>query len=77
MGEVIDLNITTLVDLPVDDVLDGAREAGLCNVFVVGEDMNGNLYIAATSSDNGFNGWMLDHAKAHVMRMSEPPVVNG
>lgn len=72
MGEVIQLNIDTLVDIPADDVLDGAKDACLDTVFVVGERPDGSLYIAGSSSDSALNGWLLDHAKLRLLRLSEP-----
>jgi hypothetical protein len=72
MGEVIELNIPTLVDIPVETILDGAREADLQTLFLVGELPDGQLYIAGSSSDAALNGWMLDQAKRMLLRMSDP-----
>jgi len=50
MGDVIDFNGLTAVDLPVNDVLDGAKDK-LKTAVLVGFEDDGSLYIASTMSD--------------------------
>ena len=72
MGQVIRLDIPSTADIPVETVLDDARELELQTVFVVGELPDGALYLAGSSADAPLNGWLLDQAKAMLLRMSDP-----
>ena len=72
MGEVVQLNIPTKVDLSSDKILDGAKEHNLSVVLVVGELPDGKLYVAGSSADVPLSGWLLDQAKAMMLRISQP-----
>ena len=45
---IIQFTGTTTVDLPVDQILDKAKEAGLQTVVVIGDNKDGELYIASS-----------------------------
>jgi hypothetical protein len=72
MGQVIRLDSAGNTDLPVDTILDEARALDLQTVFVVGELPDGALHVAGSSADAPLNGWLLDQAKAMLLRMSDP-----
>ena len=61
-----------MADIPVETILDDARELDLQTVFVLGELPDGALYVAGSSADAPLNGWLLDQAKAMLLRMSDP-----
>ena len=48
---VIPIGGITLNDIPVDDVLDGAKDAGLVTVVVIGRMAGGKLYVSSSNSD--------------------------
>ena len=72
MGQVIRLDSANTADVPVETILDDARALDLETVFVVGELPDGALYVAGSSADAPLNGWLLDQAKAVLLRMSDP-----
>jgi hypothetical protein len=72
MGQVIRLDTAGTADIPVETILEDARELDLQTVFVVGELPDGGLYVAGSSADAPLNGWLLDQAKAMLLRMSDP-----
>jgi hypothetical protein len=51
MGDVIRAEFLTKADLPVDRVLDGAKD--LESVFVLGRDAEGGLVAASSTGDVG------------------------
>ena len=59
---VITLNNITKLDLPVDRVLEAAKENLEC-VILIGWDNSGDLYFASTIADCGEVNWLLDKAK--------------
>jgi hypothetical protein len=62
MGDVIQLDCTTTLDLKTENVLADAAKADLKNVLVIGE-MEGGVYIAFSGGDIPLNNWLLDCAK--------------
>jgi hypothetical protein len=50
MTNIIKLPVLTTLDIPVEDVLDGAHDAQLDDVLVIGYHENGELYIASSSA---------------------------
>lgn len=53
----------TRLDLPVDAVLDSAKESVAGGVVVIGYDKEGELYFAASMADGGDVIWLLEKAK--------------
>ena len=62
MSNVIPLNNVTKLDLPVDRVLESAKEA-LEGVVIIGYDKDGEHYFASTYSDGGDVLWLLEQCK--------------
>ena len=67
MGEVINLDVVTTVDLPAEKVLVAAIAHDLKDVVVVGTREDGSLYFAGTSSDGPEVLWLLERAKRKLM----------
>lgn len=65
-GKVIPLNCCTRLDLPVDSVLEEAKEQ-LESAVLIGWDNNGDLYFASTLADGGDVLWLLEKAKQMLM----------
>jgi len=49
VGEVVDFDGATLLDIPPDKILTGALEAKLASCIVIGECANGELYAASST----------------------------
>ena len=49
---VIPLNMFTTQEIPVDRVLDGAKEKNLTRVLVIAETEEGKLYLAASHASH-------------------------
>lgn len=71
MGEVIFLDILTRLDIPVDRVLDAAKESGLESVIVVGRDGNGEFYLASSKANVVEVLWDLEVAKHKIIGIGE------
>ena len=68
--KVIPIGCVTYLDLPVDMVLDGAKDK-LDSVIVLGYDKDGILYMASSSSDVAEKVLMLEMAKLQFLRGCE------
>lgn len=67
----------TTLGIPVDAVLDSARDAELVDIIIVGwEKDNGDLYASASFSDAGDLIWLWEMFKVYLFRITEtiPPV---
>ena len=62
MGELIEPDFITSLDLPVEKVLRKATEAGLAQVVVVGEREDGEEYFASSQADAAQVIWHLQRA---------------
>jgi hypothetical protein len=67
MGDVVELHVATKLDLPPDNVLQGAV-GKVADVVVVGWDNDGDLYIAASQAALGEILILLEKAKEEVLR---------
>lgn len=67
MGDVIDGKFRTTGKVPVNTVLDGAREVGLADVVVVGVTEDGTGFVNWSSDDLAQVNWMLDIAKKSLL----------
>jgi hypothetical protein len=65
MGEVVNANITTKGDVPVDRVLESAK-AECETVFVLGLTAEGELYAASSTGDTGHLMWLYERWKARL-----------
>jgi hypothetical protein len=70
---VIDFPGSTLLDIPVDKVLEGAKDASLDQVVVVGVKADGSTYLAFSTSDLYQILWFLENAKMDVLNMAREP----
>ena len=68
-SKVIVLDVPTRLDIPVDRILDRAKEAGLSHVIVVGETEDGEFYFASNRADGPETLWSLEMAKLKLLRI--------
>ena len=66
MGKIIPLNNVTKLDLPVDRILEQAKDK-LDGVLVIGFDKEGKLYSASSYADGGTALWLLEACKQRLM----------
>jgi len=66
---VIPLGNITRLDLPVDSVLDAAKEDISERVVVLGWDKDGELYFASSFADGGDVMWLLEKAKLALLNV--------
>lgn len=62
MAKIIPLNMVTRLDLPVDRVLESAKDK-MENVVIMGWTEDGELYFASTFADGGTVMWLLEKCK--------------
>jgi hypothetical protein len=67
---IIDFPGSTLLDIPVEKVLEGAIDASLDQVVVVGVKEDGSTYLAFSTSDLYQILWFLENAKMDVLNMA-------
>src|SRR5574343_660842 len=67
--KVINLNCITKLDVPVEKVLQGAEDANLTDVVIVGYREDGSEYFASSAADGGTVLWLLERAKLRLLRM--------
>lgn len=70
-AEIITLNVTTVLPIPVEKILSGAATEDLADVFVIGRRKNGKLYLATSTPDGGDLLWLMEKAKAVLMEEAE------
>lgn len=70
MDNVIPLGCITKLDLPVDRILEAAKER-LDSVVLIGWDKDGELYFASTKADGGDVLWLLEKAKQALLNTGE------
>jgi hypothetical protein len=68
MGQVIPIGCVTRLDLPVDTVLDAAREQ-LDSVVLCGYTKDGEEYFASTIADGGDVLWLLERCKTLLLKV--------
>lgn len=71
MGDVVNLDVATSLDIPVDRILSAAIEADLETAVVVGWDQDGNIYFASSSGYGPDVLWLLEKAKASLLTADE------
>lgn len=69
-NNVIPLGNITRLDLPVDRVLDAAKDK-MDSVVICGWDKDGVLYFASTIGDGGEVLWLLEKAKEALLMVGE------
>jgi coenzyme F420-reducing hydrogenase delta subunit len=68
--KVIPLNCVTRLDLPVDRVLDGAKDQ-LDGVVILGYHKDGSEYFASTYADGGDVLWLLERCKVSLLKVPD------
>lgn len=68
MGKVIPLNNITRLDLPVDRVLEGAKDQ-LEGVVLLWYNNDGDLYFASTYADGGEVLWLIEQCKKQLLEV--------
>jgi hypothetical protein len=68
MAQVIPIGCITRLDLPVDTVLDAAREQ-LDSVVLCGYTKDGEEYFASTIADGGDVLWLLERCKTLLLKV--------
>jgi hypothetical protein len=66
MGKVIPFTGITRLDIPIDRVLEAAKEE-LTDVVIIGYDHNGEYYFATSLADGGDLLWLLEKCKQKLM----------
>lgn len=67
-SNVVELDLVTKLDIPVERVLRRAQEADLQSVVVLGYDANGEEYFCSSISDGGSVVWLIERAKLNLLR---------
>jgi hypothetical protein len=70
-AEVLPFTGITRLDTDPAQVLQGAMDAGLTEVVIIGIDADGDEFFASSQADGAAVGWHLDRAKWKLMRMHE------
>lgn len=60
MGDVVILNTITKLDVPPERILDGAKNAELEHVVVIGFTKGGEYYGASSYADGGDVLWLME-----------------
>ena len=64
MGDVVMLPVETTLDLPLDRILDGARENEVSDCLLLAYDKDGKFYMASQTCDAGKLLILLERARA-------------
>lgn len=64
---IVYLDVETTLDIPPQNVIDGASKAELETVVVVGVQEDGSLYLASSTGHNGEIMWLFECAKHQLM----------
>ena len=68
---VIPLNNITTLNIPVDRILDEAKEHIPQHAIIIGWDNDGHLYLASSVADGPECLWLLELAKTALMEIAE------
>jgi hypothetical protein len=67
IAQVLRFNGITKLDLPAEQVLDGAREAELQACVVLGYDAQGDEFFASSMADGADVMWLLERLKQRLL----------
>jgi hypothetical protein len=67
MGKVIELAATTAATILPEKILNGALNAALTEVVVIGQRPDGSVYFAMSTAEVPSVNWLLDCAKRLLM----------
>lgn len=71
MSNVVELQVVTRLDVPVERILARATEAALTEVVVVGLKPDGKFYFASSKADGGDVLWLLEIAKKRLLEVGD------
>lgn len=71
MGDVVELDVLTKLDMPVERIIDRARDHGLAEVVICGFGTDGEFYFAASRADGGSVLWALEVAKKRLLGVAD------
>ncbi len=71
MAEIVELDLITRLDIPVERILRRAMERNLSKVVVLGYDEDGEEYFCSSVAEGGVVVWMLERAKLKLLRISD------
>jgi len=71
MGEVVELDIVSSLDIPVGRILQRAKDAGLDTAIVIGWDRDGELYFASSVASGPEVLWLIEKTKANLLVAGE------
>lgn len=66
---VVILPVVTTLDIPIERVLDGAKEAELKRVVVIGYKEGEEFYFSSSFSSGPEVVWLLEHAKKRLLEV--------
>jgi hypothetical protein len=63
-ADVVILDVETTLDLPLDRILNGARDAEVSDCLLLGYEPSGDFYMASQTTDAGKMLILLERARA-------------
>lgn len=67
MGDVVELEVDTIADIPVEKVLAGAMNHDIDDVLVLGFSADGGFYIASSNASCASNLLLVETARAELL----------
>lgn len=67
MGDIVNLNTVTTLDIDPDRVIDSLKDADLEGVVVLGYTSDGEEYFASSYADGGDVLWLLERLKLQLL----------
>lgn len=75
MSNVVNIGCVTKLDLPIDTVLEGAKDK-LDAVVIIGYTKDGDEYFASTFADGGSVLWLLEKCKKQLLKVGDDAELN-
>jgi len=70
MGDVIDLDVITHLDIPVEKIVENIPD-DLLSIIVIGERGDGSRYFASSEASGPDCLWMLERAKQDLFELTD------
>lgn len=71
MGEVVELDVMTRLDVPSERLLQKAIDAKITDAVIIGYDQDGELWFASSKADGGDVLWLMEKAKKALLEIGE------
>lgn len=71
MGEIVEPDFITRLDIPAERVLRKALERGLTTVVIAAYDADGEEYFASSVSDGAEALWLLERCKKKLLEVPD------